>query len=542
MSENSASNIDTHDGTRPAEVSEARTWRPLRFFNFYRFALAGLFVTLYYMGPLPLPLGHDSPQLFFQASLVLLIFSSVAMVMIAKRTPDFLLQLHMGVLVDIILIIVMMHASGGINSGVGVLLVISVANGSMIAGGRGAGLMAAFATIAILLEQVNVVVNQPGADFNFTLAGMLGAALFATAILTSVLARRARESEALATQRGVDLANMATMTDYVIQQMTTGVLVIDADYTVRLMNQSARRLLGVPEKSNYQLAGVSPELLEQLRNWQQNRFFRPTILELSSADDEILPRFKGIGGDVGTLVFLEDATLASRQAQQLKVASLGRLTAGIAHEVRNPLGAISHAGELLAESPNLDKQDIRLTEIIREQSRRVNNIIDSVLQLGRRDRTQPVEISLEPWLEQLVSELAAQRGFSDEVIAYRVIPADLKIDFDVDQLRQVVTNLVENGLRHAEDSQHQPRVKLEAGNEGERVYLDIIDFGPGVSDEELPKIFEPFYTTSSKGTGLGLYLCRELAGANRAQLAYRRTDEGHSRFRLLFAISADVTP
>ena len=530
MSDNA---ITDNSEERTGEGDFQRTWRPLRFFNLYRLVLAGLIVTLHHLGLLPPPLGNDYPQLFYQSGLALLIFSSLSMVAIAKQKPSFMSQLHMGVLVDIILITVMMHASGGINSGVGMLLVISIANGSMIAGGRGAVLMAAMATIAVLLEQGYTLLNKPGGDFNFTLAGILGTVLFATAILASVLARRAHESEALATQRGLDLANMANTTEYVIQQMTTGVLVVDADNNIRLMNQSAKRLLGEDEKSNQQLETLCPELLEQLRNWQQNRFFRPVILEEIGDEDEILPRFRELGGKVGTLIFLEDVTLASRQAQQLKMASLGRLTAGIAHEVRNPLGAISHAGQLLSESPSLEKEDHRLTTIIQEQSRRVNTIIDSVLQLGRRDRTHPVETSLKPWLEQFVDELLEQKGLPSKQITITVMPADLKVLFDSDHFYQVMTNLCENGLRHAGEGEQLPRVRLEAGMEGGQVYLDVIDCGAGVTEEEQPKIFEPFYTTDSKGTGLGLYLCRELAGANRAQLLYRRTDDGESRFRLL---------
>lgn len=539
VSDTNYSNSATMRSISPGNETDSRTWKPLRFFNIYRFTLAGLFVLLYQLGPLPAPLGLESPRLFYQASLILLFFSLVTMVMIAKRQPSFMLQLHLDVLADIVLITVLMHASGGINSGLGMLLVISIANGSMISGGRTAGLLAALATISVLLEQAYTLLALPGVQFSFPRAGMLGAALFATAILAHVLARRASESEALATQRGIDLANMAQLTDFVIQQMTTGVLVVDSDYRIRLMNQSAQKLLGNHEKTNSDLGHASPELLDQLKQWQRNRFFRPTILELAGTEDEILPRFKSIGSNIGTVIFLEDATLASRQAQQMKLASLGRLSAGIAHEIRNPLGAISHAGELLAESPQLEKQDIRLTEIIQEQTKRVNSIIESVLQLGRRDRTQPVEIRLKQWLGQFVSDYLANKQLSEETIGV-TSSEDLSIFFDADHLYQILTNLFENGQRHGSNTSQPARIEIRTGIEEGHPYLDVIDSGPGVPEEERAKIFEPFYTTASKGIGLGLYLCRELAGANRASLLYRPTDDGRSRFRLLFAIQQDV--
>lgn len=524
--------------------SEARTWRPLRFLTFSRILIAALFVSLYHLGKMPLPLGSADSGLFHVASVTYLVISLLALVPLARRQPRFLLQVSGQIFADIILITLLMHASGGVGSGVGMLLVISVANGSMIAGGRAPGFFAALASIAILTEQVVTGLSHTKVVTNYPLAGMLGLTLFATAILAHVLARRANESEALAHQRSVDLANMAQLTDYIIQHMQTGVLVVDPEKRVRLMNSAASRLLGGSiAATNTLLKEYSPPLMQQLQDWEQHPGNAARPMPLTGSTLELLPQFMSIGQQRrdGTLIFLEDAATTTRQAQQLKLASLGRLTASIAHEIRNPLSAINHAAALLGESPELDPNDRRLTEIIGEQSQRINTIIENVQQLGRRDRTKFEEFTLKPWLERFLSELQQALPEADGAISLEISRPDIRVFFDPSHLHQILTNLCQNGLHHANDAAEPIKLLLHAGLSSEQLgYLDIIDAGPGISEENRTHIFEPFFTTESNGTGLGLYLARELAVCNQAQLRYEPTDSGQSRFRLLFRIAKGV--
>lgn len=526
--------------TRPSRETDdyARTWRPLRFLNFYRFGLAALFALLYNIGELPPPLGLTLPGLFYQTTLAYLIISLVAMYPLAVQKPPFLAQLYSHMLADIVFITLWMHASGGVTSGVGMLLVVSIANGSMMAAGRVPGFFAALATIAVLLEQLYAQWFPSPAQVNYSLAGLLGITLFATAILAHVLARRARESEALARQRSIDLANMAQLTEYIIQQMQTGVMVVDPDNRVRLMNGSAWYMLGTPLSSlPTPLPQLSKELNQLLQNWRIRQDRKKLHLHVEGTPNELLVQFLTIGRERrdGTLVFLEDAATTTRQAQQLKLASLGRLTASIAHEIRNPLGAISHAGALLAEAPQLEQADRRLTEIIGEQSQRINTIVENVLQLGRRDQAQAEMVPLESWLYSFSDELGHSHPDSREQIAITANDGPIAAHFDPNQLRQLLLNLCLNGLRHAEERPDETKVTLASGIlDDDHGYLDIIDSGPGISSEHRNHIFEPFFTTESKGTGLGLYLARELAEANQAQLRYEPTREGRSRFRLVF--------
>lgn len=529
----------------PDTDNYARTWRPLRFLNLYRFSLAALFVLLHNTGELPPPLGLASPSLFYQISIAYLGFSLLAMYPLSRQQPAFLSQLYSHIFADIVFITLWMHASGGVSSGVGMLLVVSIANGSMIAGGRLPGLFAALASIAVLLEQLYSALFHSVSSVNYSLAGLLGVTLFATAILAHVLARRARESEALARQRSIDLANMAQLTEYIIQQMQTGVMVIDPDNRVRLMNSAAWRqlenpLLPLPAP----LTQYSKELYQQLQGWKRQPDRQKYRFHVEDSANELLVQFLSIGQERqdGTLIFLEDAATTTRQAQQLKLASLGRLTASIAHEIRNPLGAISHAGALLGESPELTSADQRLTEIIREQSQRINTIVENVLQLGRRDLARPELLILQDWLPKFIEAFIQGLPEARHDIKLRVEDRELQASFDPNHLQQLLINLCQNGLRHADDSASGPKVTMEAGRLDEaHGYLDITDTGPGISDENRKHIFEPFFTTESKGTGLGLYLSRELAEANQAQLRYEPTRDGRSRFRLVFRTATEGT-
>lgn len=521
---------------RPGGGNGDHPWRALRFFNLYRVLLAGLFVILG-LTELPPPLGSYAPRAFAVFSAVYLLAAVVTSLLGELRTLAFRCQLNGQLAIDIVTLTLLMHASGGVASGMGMLMVVSVAIGSMVSAGRTAGFYAALATLAVLFEQVFSQYGTPDTFFSYPQAGMLGATLFATATLAHVLARRARESEVLALQRGIDLENMAQLTEYVIQHMQTGVVVVDRVQHIRLANATARQLLGLAEDGGgRRLPEVAPELAARLGAWLHHHKAAAETIDLGGSDYKVLPRFMSVG-DSGALIFLEDATLASRQVQQIKLAALGRLTASIAHEIRNPLGAISHAGQLLAEAPGLADGDRRLVQIVVNNARRVNAIIENTLQLGRRDASCPVLLPLRPWLERFVEDLCLSKGLPVETIAVRVTPPGLEIRIDPTHLSQILTNLCENALRHTPADIPPPRVEVGAGVSATgRPYLDVRDFGSGIAPESLPHLFEPFFTTAADGTGLGLYVSRELAQCNRADLEHLppEADRG-CRFRISFS-------
>lgn len=516
-------------------------WRSLHFLNLYRIVLAGIFVTsIFIEDNLPV-LGSLDPVGFAITSYMYMTIGVLGSFAIHWRWPNFEVLVLFLTMVDVTSLTIIMHTSGGIETGMGMLIVVAIAGNSLLTNGKAATLFAALAALAILTDQVVSSINQSITP-NYTQAGFLGAAVFATALLSHVLSRRLRETEQLAEQRGVDLANMAELNDHVIKRLYSGVVVVDSDDRIRLMNQSAWQLLGFPvidNAYNKSLASISGELQQQLQDWKNNRLNDSKIFRANGSNIEVLPNFTSLGAQdaSATLIFLEDTARMAQQAQQMKLASLGRLTASIAHEIRNPIGAISHADQLLAESTNLDDADKRLTEIIHSHTERVNGIIENVLQLSRRGNTVPELITLKGWLDKFVGEFILSQNIDADVIAVNISPADLTVYFDPTQLHQIVWNLGHNGLRFSAQYTGNPKLELRGGllNSSYRPYLEVRDHGPGINPDTAQQIFEPFFTTDSKGSGLGLYIARELCELNKASIRYLTLPAGGSCFRIEFA-------
>jgi len=527
-----------HNPEASNETYFHETWKPLQYLNIYRLSLTLLIVTLNATDLTPSPLGIHNPQMFQNICLIYLGISAANAFGINYRWPAFGIQVHLHVLSDIAAISLLSYTSGGVESGLSILLIASIAGASMLTTRRTAIYFAAIAAIAVLSEQVFSTLNDSHPVTGYTQAGLLGAAFFATALLAHTLASRLRESEALAEKRGIDLENMAQLTEYIIQRMQTGIMVVDSHHKIRLINESACHLLDL---NNGDVTGkvgkLVPELATQLNNWWASSSYRSPIIRSSDTSPEVQPRFARLGKSLssGTLIFLEDTASMSQQAQQLKLASLGRLTASIAHEVRNPLGAISHAGQLLAESSNLDTADGRMTEIIQEQSQRVNTIIENILQLSRRDPSYPEELLLLPWLTQFIDEFCNSNQITADTITMNFQTETLVVRIDTSQLHQVMWNLCQNGLHHGLANDN-PQLDIKTGMlpDSNTPFLEVRDHGAGINDDTERQLFEPFFTTQTEGTGLGLYLSRELCESNRARLDFVPTPKQGACFRITF--------
>jgi two-component system sensor histidine kinase PilS (NtrC family) len=534
---------------------EAQNWKLLKFFNFYRLAIAlaaaaiGLTV-----GSVP-PFGSSSPPLFLLAGLLYSCVAIGAVVTIHLQKPDFDSQATLLSFSDITFLTMLLHASGGVGSGVELLLLVAIGGTSLMLGKKTTIFYAAVATIAVLLQHGwgdlqgalggalagQAVALSDNTSQDFPRVGLFGLGLFATAFLGYTLASRLRATEELAARRGVDLANLAKINELIIQRMQSGVVVCDMAGNIRVINLAANRYLGVPAslKQKPPLSDVAPDLAIQLFGWLGGKpEFRQRTMFKSGAGYALLPRFVVLaeGKDGGVLILLDDMAFMRQQAQQLKMAALARLTASIAHEIRNPLGAIANAAQLLGESTSHADQDKRLIQIIEEQSRRMNVIVQNVTQLSRRDRVNPVRLALGPWLEEFIRQYCETVVVPREAFANMGAPG-VELCFDPDQLFQVVSNLCQNALRASPPFNGMPIIKLQGGLDPEnRPYLDAIDRGKGVAPEIVENIFDPFFTTTPKGTGLGLYIARELAEGNGGSLDYHPGDGGvGSRFRVTFA-------
>ena len=518
------------------------TWKPLRLLSFYRLILASLLAVLYYGLPETV-FGSADPALYTLSCAAYIGFSLVAGFTARIRRPSYQTQAVVHILADILAITLLIHASGGPASGLGILLIVTVATGSLLLPGRMAFLFAAIAVIAMFGEHIySTAIIKLTRSTDYTQTGMLGIALFATAVLTYFTARRIHASESLAYRRGIDIENLAKLNAHIVQRLQAGIVVTDHQHNVRLMNETARKLLGVDTAwENRPLADLSSSLYRMLIQWRKSPDRETSVMVSEGSGASLLPQFTPLGtaDGIGALIFLEDTASLQRQAQQMKLASLGRLTASIAHEIRNPLGAISHAAQLLQESPDLVTGDQRLTAIIGDHTRRVNTVVENVLQLSRPGASSPQHIRLHDWLLDFADEFSRSGLCTAERISMSVEPADLEAYMDPSQLHQVLWNLCQNAMHHGEgDAPVNIRLEASCNEASGAPQLDILDNGKGIQPEMVDQIFEPFFTTRSSGTGLGLYIAREICESNQARLSYHLAPKGGSCFRIVFPDSS----
>lgn len=510
-------------------------WAPLGYLSLYRVVVAALFVMLASLEAAPRPLGSYNPALFFYVVSAYLVFAIGAGLGVHRRWLNLELHLLLTTTLDIVALSMMMLASGGVQSGFGMLLVVAVAGGSILSRRRIALMFASLASLAVLIQQAVLAADWWVPISDYTHGGMLGLGFFATAALAHLSAQRIRVSETLAAQHAVDLANLGQLNEHIIQRMQSGVMVVDPDGYVPLANKAATALLGFDhDTSGLALSVVAPGVEALLVRWRAADERSTYVLPSAATGGDVVVSFAALRSrkSAGVVVFLEDASAMYQRAQQLKLVSLGRLTASIAHEIRNPLSAISHAGELLSENTDLPRSEMRLTEIINVNALRVNEIIENILQLSRRSEARPQFLELGPWLRQFVDEFSAGAPAHQGQIDLQFSLEPGAVQFDPGQLRQVMSNLCENGLRHSDGA----GVVLTAYSsvEERRPYLDIQDFGAGIALADVASVFEPFFTTRSEGTGLGLYIARELCEGNQATLALVPCATG-ALFRLHFA-------
>ncbi len=457
-----------------------------------------------------------------------------------RRLATAHIQIILQATIDIVSLMLLLHACGGIASGLGLLLLVPVGGLAFLLPPRSALFLAAVAVLAVLTHTIWQQVTGHADITAYATAGFLGVVLFTSAASASVVAIRMHESEDLVRQKDVDLANLAELSQYIVQHLRESLLVVDAADKIRLINESAAEILGDTYAVPGALVGeVSPRLLYSLSTWRQGARQEEAPSSFVAADGArlIQPHFAPLGLEPGpTLIFLEDTSLMTERVQQSKLAALGRLSASIAHEIRNPVGAMSHAGQLLAESPGIGPEERRLTDIIRNNSERVSTIINNVLQLSRREATKPARLMLGDWLEDFLPEFSETMQVPQVQISVHEEADDLEVRFDPSHLHQAVWNLCDNSIKYGE-THDGIRVEIKLGRltPSYRPYLEVADRGPGIEGGAVDRIFEPFYTGRKGGTGLGLFIARELCQLNRAILLYEPRSGGGSIFRIVFS-------
>lgn len=517
------------------DATPADFWRSLNYFNLYRLALVSFIVIIALAFDAERLFGEQKGHLFQMTALFYAAVVLFSFIPLRLRWLQFTSQLAVQVCSDIVALTVLAHASGGVQSSVGLLLMVSMAVAGIISRGKITLFFAALASIAALLEHTFSVLYDDAAVTQYIQAGLLCVSYFAVAGLAHKLAQYALDSKKLAQRRGRDLIGMAEANRLVMRDMLDGVLVVDEHGKIVQMNPSAARLLHNAEASGNWLADSFPLLYEHYAQWKNSATSGRETLQLDGGLQARL-RFVGVERDAaqGAVIFLEDMQHVQAEAQQIKLAALGRLTANLAHEVRNPLSAISYATELLQEEPGGAKQ-ARLLHLIRENTGRINRIVEDVMQLNRRDRAQPETFDLSAFLPVFADEFNQAERVAPGVLILQSEPARM-VTFDRGHFRQVLWNLCRNGLNYGH--RLPGSLALVTGIDAGRVTLEVQDDGPGISVEHRARLFEPFFTTAEQGTGLGLYIARELCEANGAWLEYFDAQAGNprsgARFRITF--------
>jgi two-component system sensor histidine kinase PilS (NtrC family) len=439
---------------------------------------------------------------------------------------------------DLILIGLILHAFGGIESALVILLLFTVGISGLILDLRTTLLFAAIITLGLLAD---AWLARPGtmAASSLFQAALYGLGAFGIAIGSSLLGRWGREYKLLAERRGLDLANLGHINELIIHKLRSGVLVVDSQDRIRQMNEAAWYLLGNPPVNDRNLRKIAPPLAERLERWRKTGKTEDEGLLLQSTQSAVVPSMltmPGVNDSEATLIFLEDTSVISRRARDLAQASLARLSASIAHEIRNPLGALSHAAQLLNESEDLNKADRKLVDMMLNHAARMNDIVENVLKLSRRERARIESVNLISWIRKLAGDFRRYHKLEPGRVRLEIPSASIMVLIDASQLSQAVWNLMENALKHARVEGGDPvaitlRVSPIRGHR--EIALDIIDNGPGIPLEKRSQVFEPFFTTHKQGSGLGLYLARQLCDANQAPLEYVQVPNSGACFRIL---------
>jgi len=547
-------------GALPGDLAPA--WRTLEYLALIRVLIVStLVLILAAFGP-PLGDAAEGSHRVLAVGLVYFLFAATLAILSLFVRTNFALQLGGQLVIDLIMVSLLVALSGGVRGGMLIFYLVPLAGAALLLPTIAAFFVCSLAVLVLLVDSL-LRGLQPGVQEPVVFqAGLYGAALFAITGLLGLLSARLAVQERLAVRRGRDLENQLEINRLVIAQMDQGVLVIDAQTRVRANNRAARVLLTLHPETQFTGRRLSdyPHMLplaQAFTSWlgdenPRSSWFDAVLPPLgnditgtSATELRLRARFARPTSETNDefVVFLEDVRAIEQRAQQLKLAGMGRLTASIAHEIRNPLAAISHAGQLLAEEADAQLQQ-RLVAIVRENTLRLNRLVEDVLRVARREPPLGDEIMLSTFVGEWLREFERDRGLA----AGRVragIPEKIVVKFEPSHLRQILYNLIDNALRYATSAPGAVEViGVLAPDDSGWAQLWVFDDGPGVAAETRAALFEPFHTTHARGTGLGLYIAREFALANGADLAYaaQRALDGTSRegFVVRFAATSNA--
>ena len=525
--------------------------RLLRTYAVYRVLLSASLLALALYSLAPNYLGYSNPQLFYNTALGYCFISLITLPLAFRKNRKFReSSIFMMLLLDTASIHLFMHASGGLDGSLGYLLIVTVAVSGILQRTLLSLAIAALASSVLIVVNLTDYSLSKSGDDELIRSGVFGTLLFITAYLFTLLSQRLQSAQEKALEEARQAATLQQLNSLVINKMRTGIIILDSNLNIAQLNERAALLIGDLRDGRLlaradHLSSI-PELINYHHAWQTNPRRRLPTFKPSSSAVPLQVSFSHIDDKQNphTIIFLEDARSLTQHAQQLKNNALGELTSSIAHEVRNPLGAISHAAQLMEESPQLVDEDKELLNIILRHSRRMDKLVRNILQLSRRQLPAIRLVNLSDTCQNCITQLKESQQFSNPVIELNVQPTVGPVPFDENHLQQVLINLLSNALRHSEKraGQHWAKINIQNDPEMGLITLRIYDRGDGIAPQDCEKVFEPFYTTDPQGTGLGLYISRGLCEANFATLSYVIEKNMIGCFQIIFSDQARQLP
>lgn len=503
----------------------ASKWQLLFVYNLYRLGCVLLFFGIFLYEAIGL---HDSDLYFFTLNCIYLLISCIFFYCRYWERPRFEAQVIISGTCDVVAQSLLISLLGNTRSWLGILLNVTIAALSILVPGRLAIFFASIASCMLLgMSIFQYTYSETSNLSTFFYSGIHGAGIFATSITAWYLANRVRISETIAAHHSHQLASMRRINEYIIERLHSGVIYLDANKQVKLINNATREFFNCPENALIEtLQDLSPALDKKYNFYLEKIVGNLRPGKTTINDPSLIVHFFPtlIGANIAVLILLDDMTAVSQQAQQLKLASLGRFSASIAHELRNPLGAIGHAAQLMGENESLSSDDLRLKELIINNCNRMNRIIQNVLQLSRREQSQQQVIDLPAFIRQFQHEF-----YTNTQCKIDIELPDMTMQsfcFDKSQLEQILVILCENAIQHGRDESGQVFITIKAKQGMQNTQLMVCDTGSGVDESMLDSIFEPFFSTLRTGYGLGLYLARDLCEINQASLNIMNTSQG----------------
>ncbi len=521
---------------QPASQHTQDGWRALALFGVYHLAL-GMVLLVSQQQNVLYGLGQELPDLYRTVGWFYIVGSVLAIILAVARRPAFQIQIHTALLVDVVALTLVIYASGGVGSGVGLLLAVSLAVGSLLTTGLSPFLFASLATIAVIGEEVLSVLSGSTTTGAYLHAGLLGIAFFSIASLDFILSRRLQATEQLVQEQELDLENLNAVNAFVIELLDLGVIAVDSDHRVRLLNQTAEAWFGAQwqRKGGANLASLNHGLQQTLDDWRQASRealpMMPPPLRLGSRELSVQFTELSTNPDHGTLIVLRDMEQILTEQHKTQLATIGQMSASLAHEIRNPLSAISQAAQLLDESPGTTEQHHRLSEIILRNSHRLDRVIDNILTLARRRKPQQRVLDIGPFVERIAGQI--KKDDSDVKLDINTSCAkNVSALVDANHLEQTLHILADNAIKYADAPSGRTRIDFYVYSDDEDApVVEVHDNGPGVPDKIAQNIFKPF-VSSGDSSGLGLFLARQLCEINQARLSLESISTKGARFKI----------